>query len=147
MGKTRTKIIQGADKADSVITETSAKKKDKKKIFLEKGRIYINANFNNTLITLTDDKGNVINWSSSGNAGLKNTKKGTPYAGTRAMEHFLEKIKNYDINELKVLIKGIGPGRETSLRVLFSKDYNITEISDITPIPFGGPTKPKPRRV
>ncbi|BCX15319.1 MAG: 30S ribosomal protein S11 [Candidatus Parcubacteria bacterium] len=147
MGKTRTKIIQEGDKAEAVSSETSTKKKDKKKIFLDKGRIYINAKFNNTLITLTDDKGNVMTWASSGSAGLKNTKKGTPYAGTRAMEHFLDKIKNYDINELKVLIKGIGPGRETALRVLFSKDYNITEIADITPIPFGGPTKPRPRRV
>jgi small subunit ribosomal protein S11 len=63
------------------------------------------------------------------------------------MEVLLEKIKNIDIGELEVYVKGVGPGREPALRVLFSKNYNISYIEDITPVPFGGPTKPKPRRV
>jgi small subunit ribosomal protein S11 len=150
MGQTRVKTIGleeiREEKKAAEISEV--KKTKKKKIFhLSKGRIYINAGFNNTIITLTDDKGNSLLWSSAGHAGLKNTKKGTPFAGTKAMEVLLEKMKNIDIDELEVYVKGVGPGREPALRVLFSKNYNITLIKDITPIPFGGPTKPKPRRV
>lgn len=146
MGRTRTKQIGTEIEKEEVKVE-SLKKKEKKKVFLDKGRIYIIANLNNTIITLTDDNGNVLAWSSAGHAGLKNTKKGTPYAGTKAMEVLLEKMKNFNIGELKVFVKGIGPGRETALRVLFNYDYNITYLEDITPIPFGGPKKPRPRRV
>lgn len=147
MGKTRTKIVgleeEIHEKEESKVVRTKVKKKK----HLAKGRIYINAKFNNILVTLTDNKGNVLAWSSAGHVGLKNTKKGTPFAGTRAMEVLLEKMKNFSIDELEVYVKGIGPGRETALRVLFSQDYNIVKIEDITPVPFGGPTKPKPRRV
>jgi small subunit ribosomal protein S11 len=144
MGQTRVKVIK--EEIEEKPIETPKIKK-KKVLSLPKGRIYINAGFNNTIITLTDDKGNVLLWSSAGHAGLKHTKKGTPFAGTKAMEVLLEKMKNVNIDELEVYVKGVGPGREPALRVLFSKNYNITSIQDITPIPFGGPTKPKPRRV
>jgi small subunit ribosomal protein S11 len=144
MGQTRVKVIK--EEIEEKPIETPKVKK-KKVLSLPKGRIYINAGFNNTIITLTDDKGNVLLWSSAGHAGLKHTKKGTPFAGTKAMEVLLEKMKNVNIDELEVYVKGVGPGREPALRVLFSKNYNITSIQDITPIPFGGPTKPKPRRV
>jgi small subunit ribosomal protein S11 len=145
MGQTRVKVIK-EEKIEEKPVETPKTKK-KKVLSLPKGRIYINAGFNNTLVTLTDDKGNVLLWSSAGHAGLKNTKKGTPFAGTKAMEVLLEKMKNINVDELEVYVKGVGPGREPALRVLFSKNYNVSSIQDITPIPFGGPTKPKPRRV
>jgi small subunit ribosomal protein S11 len=145
MGQTRVKVIK-EEKIEEKPIETPKTKK-KKVLSLPKGRIYINAGFNNTIITLTDDKGNVLLWSSAGHAGLKHTKKGTPFAGTKAMEVLLEKMKNINVDELEVYVKGVGPGREPALRVLFSKNYNISSIQDITPIPFGGPTKPKPRRV
>jgi small subunit ribosomal protein S11 len=145
MGQTRVKVLK-EEKVEEKTIETPKVKK-KKVLSLPKGRIYINAGFNNTIITLTDDQGNVLLWSSAGHAGLKNTKKGTPFAGTKAMEVLLEKMKNINVDELEVYVKGVGPGRESALRVLFSKNYNISSIQDITPIPFGGPTKPKPRRV
>jgi small subunit ribosomal protein S11 len=144
MGQKRVKVLKEETEEKQIET---AKVKKKKVLSLPKGRIYINAGFNNTIITLTDDKGNVLLWSSAGHAGLKNTKKGTPFAGTKAMEVLLEKMKNINVDELEVYVKGVGPGRESALRVLFSKNYNISSIQDITPIPFGGPTKPKPRRV
>ncbi len=149
MGQTRVKTIGLEEVKEEKVAEVEPVKKEKKKkiLNLPKARIYINAGFNNTIITLTDDKGNTILWSSSGHAGLKNTKKGTPFGGTKAMEVLLEKMKNIDISELEVYVKGVGPGRESALRVLFSKNYNVTLIKDITPIPFGGPTRPKPRRV
>ncbi|MER3570270.1 MAG: 30S ribosomal protein S11 [Patescibacteria group bacterium] len=150
MGKTRT-VKVGAEleekKEESQVLSKGTKKKKEKKIYIPSARIYINANFNNTIITLTDDKGNTILWSSAGHAGLKNTKEGTPFGGTKAMEVLLEKMKNLKIDEIKVFVKGVGPGREPALRVLFSKDYNITYIADITPVPFGGPKRPRPRRV
>jgi small subunit ribosomal protein S11 len=145
MGQTKVKVIKEENKEE--IKNSGDKKKKKKVLHLSKARIYLNANFNNTLVTLTDDKGNVMFWSSAGHAGLKNTKKGTPFAGTRAVESLLEKIKDVQIDELEVYTKGVGPGREPGLRVLFSKNYNIVLLQDITPISFGGPTKPKPRRV
>jgi small subunit ribosomal protein S11 len=145
MGQTRVKIIKEEKIEEKPIEAPKVKKK--KVLSLPKGRIYINAGFNNTIITLTDDKGNVLLWSSAGHAGLKHTKKGTPFAGTKAMEVLLEKMKNINVDELEVYVKGVGPGREPALRVLFSKNHNISSIQDITPIPFGGPTKPKPRRV
>jgi small subunit ribosomal protein S11 len=144
MGQKRVKVLKEETEKKPIET---AKVKKKKVLSLPKGKIYINAGFNNTIITLTDDKGNVLLWSSAGHAGLKNTKKGTPFAGTKAMEVLLEKMKNINVDELEVYVKGVGPGRESALRVLFSKNYNIISIQDITPIPFGGPTKPKPRRV
>lgn len=150
MGQTRTKIIgqtEAEEKKEIVAEETSKKKKQKKRTYLPKARIYINAGFNNTLISLTDDKGNVILWSSSGHAGLKNTKKGTPFGGTKAMEALLEKMKDLNIDQFDIFVKGVGPGREAALRVFFSKNYNVNSIVDITPIPFGGPTRPKLRRV
>jgi len=145
MGQTRVKVLKEEQIEEKPVETVKVKKK--KVLSLPKGRVYINAGFNNTIITLTDDKGNVLLWSSAGHAGLKNTKKGTPFAGTRAMEVLLEKMKNVNIDELEVYVKGVGPGREPALRVLFSKNYNIKLVQDITPIPFGGPTKPKPRRV
>jgi len=147
MGQTRVKVLKEKKVETQKANLETREVKKKKVLSLPKGRIYINAGFNNTIITLTDDKGNVFLWSSAGHAGLKNTKKGTPFAGTKAMEVLLEKMKNINIDELEVYIKGVGPGRESALRVLFSKNYNFSSIQDITPIPFGGPTKPKPRRV
>lgn len=147
MGKTRTKIIGSEIKDISENKSKAQRKREKKKVHLDKARIYINANLNNTLITLTDDFGNVLAWSSAGHAGLKNTKKGTPYAGTKAMEVLLEKMKDFKIDELKVFTKGIGPGRETALRILFSKDYNFVYLEDRTPIAFGGPRRSRSRRV
>jgi small subunit ribosomal protein S11 len=146
MGQTKVKVLKEEEKKEEKPVETGKAKK-KKILSLPQARIYINAGFNNTIITLTDDNGNVILWSSAGHAGLKNTKKGTPFAGTKAMEVLLDKMKNINIEELKVYVKGVGPGRESALRILFSKNYKIGLIQDITPIPFGGPTKPKPRRV
>lgn len=149
MGQTRVKAIglEETKEEKSVEAELSKKDAKKKSLYLQRGKIYINAGFNNTIITLTDDKGNTILWSSAGHAGLKNTKKGTPFGGTKAMEVLLEKMKNINVDELEVYVKGVGPGRESALRVLFSKNYNVVLIKDITPIPFGGPTRPKPRRV
>lgn len=140
MGRTREKVVSGVEEKPVSVSKN-------KKLNLPAGRIYIRNTNNNIQICLTDDKGNVIAWSSAGHAGFKHTRKSTPYAGVRTMEVLLDKISNINIGELKVFVRGVGPGREPALRVLFSRDFNITYIADITPIPFGGSTPPKPRRV
>lgn len=146
MGRTRTKLVQGEEAV--VKTETAKVKKSKKKKYVDVGIFYINATLNNTLITFTDKNGNVLAWSTAGHCGFKNTKKATPYAGAKTAEALVNKVNsNFDVGEVKIIVKGIGPGRESALRALFNSELNIVSIEDRTPIPFGGPTPPKPRRV
>lgn len=146
MGRTRTKIVSGEE--TEVKTAAPKVQKAKKKKYVDFGIFYVNATFNNTLITFTDKNGNVLAWSSAGHCGFKNTKKSTPYAGAKTAESLVSKVKNnFDIGEVKVIVKGVGPGRESALRALFNSEFNIVSIEDRTPIPFGGPTPPKPRRV
>lgn len=112
------------------------------------GRLYVNASFNNTIVTITDKKGNTLTWTSSGKLGFKGTRKSTPYAATVTMEEGVELAKRIGMQRLKVYIKGPGPGRDAALKVLGAKkDIDIISISDITPIPHNGPRPPKRRRV
>jgi len=112
------------------------------------GRLYINSSFNNTIVTVTDPKGNTLTWSSSGNAGFKGARKSTPYAASTAIEKALEAAKKYGIKKLEVYLKGPGVGRDASLRFLRSKrDFDVDMVSDITPVPHNGPRPPKQRRV
>ncbi|GIW66223.1 MAG: 30S ribosomal protein S11 [Candidatus Parcubacteria bacterium] len=144
MGKTRTKLVEGSEIKDK---KKAGGKKIKKK-YLDLGVFYINANLNNTIITFTNLQGDVLKWTSAGSVGFKNTKKATPYAAARAAENIINLIKeNFSVNDIKVIIKGIGPGRESALRVIFNSDFNVISVEDRTPIPFGGPTPPKPRSV
>ena len=146
MGRTRTKLVQGEEAQPK--TDVAKVKKSRKKKYIDFGIFYINATFNNTLMCFTDKNGNVLAWSSAGHCGFKNTKKATPYAGAKTAEALLNKVKsNFDVGEVKVIVKGIGPGRESALRSLFNENFNIVVIEDKTPIPFGGPTPPKPRRL
>lgn len=142
MGKKRVTTLSGVEEK-----KPTEEIKAKKKIPLPQARIYINAKWNNTFATLTDDQGNVYESISTGQVGFKGTKKSTPYAGSRVVEILYERLKNYDIQEIKVFVSGFGPGRDSALKMLFSKELPIIMIEDITPIPFGGPRPPKVRRV
>lgn len=122
-------------------------KKKKSKAKLTKGKIYINSTYNNTIVSVTDLSGNVIIWSSAGKIGFKGSKKSTPYAGQRTMEDALAKIRERGLNEVDVLIKGIGSGRESAVRALQGSGLNVLTIKDQTPIPHGGVRPKKPRRV
>jgi small subunit ribosomal protein S11 len=114
---------------------------------IREGKIYISSTYNNTILTLTDKNGNVIFWTSAGKVGFKNTKKGTPYAASKAAEVMAEAVKKFKIEEIQVLVKGVGAGRESALRALAARDLNIVSIKDITPIPHDGCRPPKVRRV
>lgn len=122
-------------------------KKETKKI-IEKGRIYIVATFNNTIVTITDEKGNPIIVDSCGAHGFTGTRKSTPHAATTTTDAALKKaIDNHNLNVVDVFIKGIGPGREAALRSIKSSKLEVNKIIDITPIPHNGVRPPKIRRV
>ncbi|MEX0622218.1 MAG: 30S ribosomal protein S11 [Candidatus Woykebacteria bacterium] len=122
-----------------------AKKKTQKN--LTTGKIFINATFNNTLITITDADGATIAWSSSGAMGFKGARKSTPYAATTAVEAAVKKALVSGLKEVEVYIKGPGNGREAAIRALRGSGFNIKTIADITPIPHNGPRPRKRRRV
>jgi small subunit ribosomal protein S11 len=110
-------------------------------------KIYINATFNNTLITVTDAKGDTVAWSSSGAMGFKGARKSTPYAATTAVETAVKKATAVGVRDAEVYIKGPGSGREAAVRALRGSGLNIRAIADVTPMPHNGPRPRKKRRV
>lgn len=123
-------------------------KKRKKKTSVPKGIAHIKATFNNTIITITDEKGHVLLWGSSGTSGFKGTRKGTPFAAQLAAESVAKKAQTlFNMKEVDVRVKGPGPGRETAIRALQSAGLNVVSIKDVTPIPHNGCRPPKRRRV
>ncbi len=111
------------------------------------GRAYIQATFNNTIITLTDPEGNVIAWGSPGSAGFKGSRKGTPYAAQLAARDAARKAMERGLRQIEVYVKGPGSGREAAIRSLQSSGLYITGIRDVTPIPHNGCRPPKRRRI
>jgi len=114
---------------------------------LTRGRVYIKVSYNNTIVTVTDEAGNVIAQASAGSLGFKGPKKATPFAASRVIEAIMEKLRKTNLKEIEIYVKGVGGGRESAVRALTTKGLEITMIKDLTPIPHNGPTPPKPRRV
>jgi small subunit ribosomal protein S11 len=121
------------------------KKKEKKHI--PNGVAHIQATFNNTMITITDQNGNVLAWSSSGSKGFKGSRKSTPFAAQIAAEDAAKKAQEHGVRNIEVYVKGPGSGRESALRALQSAGFSISFIRDVTPIPHNGCRPPKRRRV
>lgn len=119
------------------------KKESLKKV--RKGRFYITASFNNTIVTVTDINGNTLCWGSAGKAGFRGARKSTPFAATAAVGKVIDKAKTLGIQQIEVYIKGPGPGREAALRTLKGTGFSIDLIADVTPIPHNG-VRPKKRR-
>ena len=126
-------------------TTRSAGKKEKKNVSY--GRAYIYATFNNTIVTITDQQGNVISWSSGGTSGFKGSRKSTPYAAQLAAKNAAKAAQEHGMRELDVFIKGPGPGREAAIRSLQGAEMKLRSITDKTPIPHNGCRPPKKRRV
>ncbi len=126
-------------------TDSSKKKKVKKNIPI--GNAYIYASFNNTIVTFTDKKGNVVAWSSGGVVGFKGSRKGTPFAAQLAAEDAAKKAMDNGLKTIDVFVNGPGGGREASLRVFGTSGFKILTIKDTTPIPHNGCRPPKARRV
>lgn len=143
MGKKRivkkgeTETAEGAEKAQAV----SSKKK------VDTGILYVQSTYNNTKVILTDTKGNTLGWSSSGSLGFRGAKKGTPFAAAKVGELLAQKASTMGLRDVNVVVKGVGSGRESSIRGFISKGVNILSIKDVTPVPHNGPKAPKPRRV
>ncbi|MDI6732722.1 MAG: 30S ribosomal protein S11 [Planctomycetota bacterium] len=157
MGTQKAKVMDAAPKAfgDDKRKEkgggkvTPSPKETKKKIkrTLTRAIGYIKSTFNNTIITITDEQGNVLCSASGGTIGFKGSRKSTPFAAQRAAASLIDKIRKFGIKELEVKVKGPGSGRESAIRALMAGDLTITTIEDITPLPHNGCRPRKKRRV
>ncbi|MBI3984866.1 MAG: 30S ribosomal protein S11 [Candidatus Levybacteria bacterium] len=132
--------------ATKVSTQKLKVKKSTLKV-TDRGNVYVLATFNNTLITITNDKGETISWASAGAAGFKGTRKSTPYAATTAMEQAAKKAIEKGLKTVDVFIKGPGSGRDAALRGIKSAGLSISQIADVTPMPHNGPRAEKKRRI
>ena len=126
-------------------TPVRARKRVKKQVV--DGVAHIHASFNNTIVTITDRQGNALAWATAGGSGFRGSRKSTPFAAQVAAERAGEIAKEYGVKNLEVMVKGPGPGRESSIRALNAAGFRITNITDVTPIPHNGCRPPKKRRV
>jgi len=125
------------------MAKTNNKTKNK---VVRKGKIFVTATFNNTLINITDEGGNTVAWSSTGKVGFKGSRKSTPFAATTAIDKAIDQAKSAGMSEAEVNIKGPGPGRDAALRVLRGAGIKITKVADVTPIPHNGTRAKKQRK-
>jgi len=143
MGKKRIVKTEEENKTEGAAKapETSSKK------HVDAGVLYVRSTYNNTMLTLTDKKGNVLGASSSGALGFKGAKKGTPFAAAKVGETLATKAATLGMKEIGVVVKGVGSGRESGIRGFISKGISLAYIKDETPVPHNGPKPKKPRRV
>jgi len=111
------------------------------------GILFVQSTYNNTKLLLTDKDGNALMWGSSGAAGFRGAKKGTPFAAAKVGETLAMRAQNLGMKEIDVVVKGVGSGRESAIRGFITKGFTINSIKDATPVPFNGPKPKKPRRV
>jgi small subunit ribosomal protein S11 len=142
--KTEAPVVE----TEKVLEEGASKqtlKVPKKKVV--SGTLHVEATFNNTKVVLSDKEGNTLFWTSAGTLGFKGAKKGTPFAASKAGSVIGEKAKALGIKEVDVKVKGVGSGREPTIRAFMAYDIDITGVNDVTPVPHNGPKPKKPRRV
>jgi small subunit ribosomal protein S11 len=125
--------------------KTGVRRRERKQV--AEGKVYIQSSFNNTIITLTDQKGGVIAWGSSGTAGFKGSRKGTPYAAQLAAQGAAQKAKEHGLRQVEVFVRGPGSGREAAIRAIQASGILVTVIKDVTPVPHNGCRPRKRRRV
>ena len=126
-------------------TQKVTRRRDRKNI--DKGEAHIHSSFNNTIVTITDERGNVISWASAGELGFKGSRKSTPFAAQMAAESSAKAAMEHGLKSVEVFVKGPGAGREAAIRALQSAGLEISMIKDVTPIPHNGCRPPKRRRV
>tara|TARA_B100000029_G_scaffold19639_1_gene19711 strand:- start:14911 stop:15351 length:441 start_codon:yes stop_codon:yes gene_type:complete len=139
------KVDMQVEKIEKISKIKKPKKKIKKNITTGIASVF--ATFNNTIVTISDESGNVIAWSSAGSKGFKGSRKSTPYAAQIAADHAASKAQEHGLKTLSVKIKGPGSGRETALRALQARGFKILSIKDTTAMPHNGSRPPKKRRV
>jgi len=130
------------------VTKPATKSRKKKVVKqVSQGCVYVQATYNNTIVTLTDLNGNTLAWSSAGHCGFKGPKKATPYAASSIVKNVADRVKEIGLKEVSVFVKGVGSGRDAAVRALNANGFSILSIKDITPLPHNGCRPPKPRRV
>jgi len=136
-------------KKKQVSSKPKKNRSRKKKVakIVHDGCAYIKATYNNTIITITDNNGNVLAWSSAGHVGFRGPKKATPYAASRIVKDVIEKTKEVGLSSVSVYLKGVGSGRDAAIRALNANNIQINFIKDVTPIPHNGCRRPRTRRV
>jgi small subunit ribosomal protein S11 len=127
--------------------QTNTRQKPKEKRQVLQGVVHIQSTFNNTIVTISDVRGEVISWASAGSVGFKGTKKGTPFAAQMAAENAARKAAEHGLKRVDVMVKGPGSGRETAIRSLSNVGIEVNVIKDVTPLPHNGCRPPKRRRV
>lgn len=142
MGKKKVAQTSGGEGAKSA--SGAAQKKVRK---VSHAKIYINASYNNTIVSVTDEKGNIIAWATAGSLGFSGPKKATPFAASKIMTVISEKLKAAGATDLNITVKGVGSGRDSAVRSLLNQGFNIVSIKDVTPVPHNGPRPRKLRRV
>ncbi len=120
------------------MSNTPVKSAPRKHRLISRGRMYVTATFNNTLVSITDEKGNVVCWSSTGGSGFSGSRKSSPYAATVTVENAVTKAKSFGMQEMDLFLKGPGPGRDAALRVLRAQKVRVGMIADMTPVPHNG---------
>ena len=152
MGKKKVTTQEGDAAAKKPVTEgeaaakaaVSASRRTKR---VQEGKVYVNATYNNTVVTVTDTQGNVLAWASAGSLGFSGPKKATPFASSKVVSAITEKIQASGPKDITVIVKGIGSGRDSAIRSLINNGFNILSIKDATPVPHNGPRPAKTRRV
>ena len=144
--KTEAEILGEKDKLEEALTKAGRDEKSSSKK-MDAGRVYINATYNNTILSITDRAGGVIAWASAGSLGFSGPKKATPFAASKVVAAVAEKLKKTGLINIDVIVKGVGSGRDSAIRSLAGQGFNILSVKDVTPIPHNGPKPPKIRRV
>ncbi|PSO43632.1 30S ribosomal protein S11 [Candidatus Saccharibacteria bacterium QS_8_54_8] len=127
--------------------QTKSTRKKKQKRTVPSGQVHIQATFNNTIVTFTDENGKTLAWSSAGSSGFKGSRKGTAYAAQVASQNAAEKVKEHKVKQVAVFVKGIGQGREAAVRAFMNTNIDVTSIKDVTGVPHNGCRPRKPRRI
>jgi small subunit ribosomal protein S11 len=144
MGKKKVTEQTGTVEAAAATPSKSAAKKSHK---VSEGRVYINASYNNTVVSVTDKKGNLVAWATAGSLGFSGPKKATPFASSKVVAAISEKVKPMGLSTIEIIVKGVGGGRDSAIRSLINQGFAVASVKDVTPIPHNGPRPRKIRRV
>ena len=149
MGKKQVKVetpkeaLQAGEAVETAVAKASSASSKK----IQKGRVYIKATYNNTIVSVTDDRGNVVAWSTAGTLGFAGPKKATPFAASKIVATVTEKLKKSGPTDVAVFVNGFGGGRDSAIRSFINQGFNVMSITDVTPIPHNGVKSAKPRRI
>ncbi len=149
MGKKqiKTETPEEAQKASQTVENAVAKASAGSSKKIQKGRVYIKATYNNTIVSVTDDRGNLVAWSTAGSLGFTGPKKATPFAAAKIVAAVSEKLKKSGPSDISVFVNGFGGGRDSAIRSFINQGFNVMSITDVTPIAHNGVRAPKPRRI